>query len=348
MSRKLTVLLARLSLAAESGDLDAFEDLVSLTEAATASLAETDPELRADIWREVAAQRASLVRSPGFLNGNERLMADLAAAEAAGDEERVAALSDALHRRSEAVMATLSLQPDNAEPLSEAAEALFEAIDAGDLDRTRASLVGLDINARHGGFEETALAHAMAAEGRSIEMVQFLLEMGADPEAGMADGCTPLHLLCAYPWGWEPRERTALFARILVDAGAKVEAQTTTYGWTPLHRAVMEGNTQEMEALLRVRANPNLPYGPKSQPWFSPGRLPLQIAGSDPEKVRLLLDYGANPHRTDIHGEDVATYLERALAATVSDADAHEGRARSRREGLEASLKMVRSWPPLS
>jgi len=218
--------------------------------------------------------------------------------------------------------------------------AIFAAIAAGDVARAEACLAGLDVNARHGALAETALYHALSVEARSVEMVRMLLDAGADPNAGMAEGYRPLHAVAAYPWGWEVAATKALLADLLVAAGGDIEARTEGRGWTPLHRAVLEGSADEVEALLRAGADPNAPFDGRSEPWFTAGRLPLQIAGHDTAKVRLLLEYGADPRRTDALGEDTARYLNALIAEHI----AHRAEEDAQRAALESSLALVRGW----
>ncbi|TCO72814.1 ankyrin repeat domain-containing protein [Rhodovulum euryhalinum] len=344
MSVDLAELLSRLDGAARRGAFDEFETLVAQAVAVLAGLPAESQHEAVRARRAIAALRGELVRSAGFIAENERLSAELAAAETMGETGRARRLSEALYRRGKAIMATLRTPGEETEPRDEPVQALFVAIASGDTDRVRARLAGAEIDARHGPLQETALYHALSVEGRSVEMVRLLLSLGADPNAGMAEGYRPLHAVAAYPWGWETASAKALLADLLVEAGADIEARTETWGWTPLHRAVLEGTADEVEALLRAGADPNMPFDGRSEPWFTPGRLPLQIAGHDTAKVRLLLDYGADPKKTDALGDDTATYLRSLIAEHIArraEEDAH-------REGLERSLAMVSGWPARS
>ncbi|GAA0292487.1 ankyrin repeat domain-containing protein [Rhodovulum strictum] len=344
MSNDLAGFLSALEDAARRGAFDEFETLVIRAEAAITALT---PDLAREAGaarRTISALRGELVRSPGFIDESARLSAALAAAEGMGDTLQAHRLSEALYRRGKAIMATLRLPEDDAAPLDEPTRALFAAIEAGDIERVRACLAGTDIDARQGPLQETALYHALSVEGRSPAMVAFLLSEGADPNAGMEGGYRPLHAIAAYPWGGEAPSTSARLAQMLVEAGGDIEARTESWGWTPLHRAILEGSDDELEALLQAGADPNIPFDDRSEPWFTPGRLPLQIAGHDTGRVRLLLDYGADPRKTDALGEDTASYLRMLIdehLARRAEEDAH-------RAGLERSLALVRDWPARS
>ncbi|SIO35811.1 Ankyrin repeat-containing protein [Rhodovulum sp. ES.010] len=335
MCAGLTALFVRLENAAREGDFEDFEAICGKVENALAARSGSE---RIAARRRVAALRAVLVESPAFLAENDRLGAALAEAEAYGETARARRLSEALFRRGKAIMATMRQPEEEPEPHDEAVQWLFAAIEAGDLGETRARLRDADINARHGEIEATALGRALLVQGRAPEMVSLLLEAGADPSLGVGDGYGALHLVPAYPWGGEQAATTALIAHGLVAAGGDIEATTESYRWTPLHRAVMEGSAQELEALLRAGADPNRPFDGASEPWFTPGRLPLQIAGHDMAKVRLLLDHGADPSARDIEGRDVADYMLSLVAEHIARgtwSDEH-------RAGLEASLALIR------
>jgi len=342
MTVGIVVLLARLSLAAESGDFDSFEALVEEVHSLPSGPGPVAPHDAPgiDVEAEIATLRAQLVATPRFRAENQSLISELGVAEAAGDAARVRVLAAALHRRSEAAMSVLRPVRRETEPLAPAVRALFDAIERDDAEAIRALAQAADLDARHGAAGETALCHALGTEGRSVAMVEALLAAGADPAAAMANDFTPLHMLVAYPFGPEPPERTRRLAECLTRAGADPEARICAVGWTPLQRAVMEGSAQEVGALLAVGADPNRPYGEEAQPWFSPGRLPLQLACRDPDKVRSLLEYGADPTRRDARGQSVPDYVER-----MRREDSAHGAPEGGDDGLKASLALIRDWP---
>ncbi|XP_053202641.1 ankyrin repeat domain-containing protein 49-like [Panonychus citri] len=85
-----------------------------------------------------------------------------------------------------------------------------------------------------------------AAYSDNYEVVQTLIELGADIEARTIDQWTPLH--CASKWG------NLRSASILIDAGANINARSSG-GVTPLHLAAANKNKQMIELLL---FNPNI------------------------------------------------------------------------------------------
>jgi len=318
--------LSHLRRAAAAADKEAFEGLMHEATEAASSLAETAIDRYVHVMREIAELKVQFSHQSRHTHDPDMgLETRMVPAEKDGPSMRQAGARP---------------PASSPGPLPPRVKQLFDAIALGNLDHTRDVLVDLEVNARHGRWDETALFHAMIVPNRSVDMVQFLLSAGAQPGLGTAEGYTPLHAIAAYPWDGEPPDRTAALAKCLVDAGADIEARTRTYGWTPLHRAVMEGRAPEVDALLRVGADPNRAYSETSEPWFSPGRLPLQIAGTDSAKFSLLLKQGADPNLRDGHGETVLRYLERLMVEHItkgSPEDIH-------RHELEISLDVLRGW----
>jgi hemoglobin len=98
---------------------------------------------------------------------------------------------------------------------------------------------------RHG----RSLLHDAAAYG-SMRMVELLLELGADPNGAPAGGHPPLY--CA------ANQRMAGggdVVRILVRAGAEVDARSVSKRCTALHMAARRGNVEIAEALLDCGAD---------------------------------------------------------------------------------------------
>ncbi len=187
--------------------------------------------------------------------------------------------------------------------------ALEAAIDEGDILAAKAVLdKGVDLNAHYGEFNEFPLGWAMGSGVRSVEMVRLLLQRGADARFATPEGYTALHYIADYMWGGDDADLSRELVRILVAAGADIEARNH-YGWTPLLRAVMEGSVAEMQALLAHGADADAVYPDHSMPEFSRGMTALINAAYDPEKVALLIAHGADPAAVAPNGLDFAAHV---------------------------------------
>jgi hemoglobin len=104
------------------------------------------------------------------------------------------------------------------------------------------------VNLRYAG---RTLLHEAAAAG-NLPTVELLLASGADPNAQDGGKHTPLYSAaneCAMPVSGE-------VIRVLVRAGAKVDAADGVQRCTPLHMAARRGNVSAAKALLECGANP--------------------------------------------------------------------------------------------
>ena len=110
--------------------------------------------------------------------------------------------------------------------------------------------------------------------------VRLLLRQGADVNASQADGMTALH--------WAATRGEADMARMLVSAGARVEALTRNGNYTPLHLAARAGRAAAVTVLLRGGADVKAVTS-------TGGAAALHFAASngDAETVMALLDNGA-------------------------------------------------------
>src|SRR5207302_6144066 len=88
---------------------------------------------------------------------------------------------------------------------------------------------------------------ADAAMKRDSARVRLLLKQGADVNAAQGDGMTALH--------WAAMNGDADEARMLIYAGARVDAMTRNGSYTPLHLAARAGNASVSKALLDGGAN---------------------------------------------------------------------------------------------
>jgi ankyrin repeat protein len=136
-----------------------------------------------------------------------------------------------------------------------------------------------------------------AARAGDIESVRLLLDAGADVNDSLPDGMSAL-VLAAHS-GNGPA------ARLLLEKGAAPDASAV--GYTALHAAVLRGDLELVNDLLRRGANPNVrvtkgtPLRRNSQDFNLPaaliGATPYWLAAKfvEPEIMRALLTGGADP-----------------------------------------------------
>ena len=145
---------------------------------------------------------------------------------------------------------------------------------------------------------------ADAAMRQDLNGVRALLAGGADVRAAHADGMTGLH--------WAAHHGDTRIVRLLVDAGADLEATTRLGDHTPLHVASRGGHTRVVTALLDAGANANAVTAAGATPVH------LSSTAGDADALSALLDHGANADaREPVWGQ---TPLMFAAAAARVDA----------------------------
>jgi ankyrin repeat protein len=122
---------------------------------------------------------------------------------------------------------------------------------------------------------------ANAAERGDVAQVRELLRSGADVSETQGDGMSALH--------WAAEYGDSELARMLIYAGANVNAGTRIGGYTPLHIASRRGHVSVVKVLIAVNADPNVAT-------TNSGVMPLHLAAASPsaETVRVLLDAGSD------------------------------------------------------
>ncbi len=146
-------------------------------------------------------------------------------------------------------------------------------------DMARCLEAGANLEAR-GGKDGLTPLH-MAAVSGSPDLVQALVQAGANLEVRDNYGLTPLHGAARYG--------SPDLVQALVQAGANLEARGGKYGWTPLHVVAASGSPEKVQALVQAGAN----LEARDDEY---GLTPLHVAVSgSPEGVQALLDAGANP-----------------------------------------------------
>ncbi len=98
-----------------------------------------------------------------------------------------------------------------------------------------------------GGVAESPVADA--AQQGDTEQVRSLLRQGADVNAAQSDGMSALH--------WASVKDVPEMIGVLAYAGANLEATTRLGGYTALHLAAREGNTDALAALVEAGADPH-------------------------------------------------------------------------------------------
>ena len=160
-----------------------------------------------------------------------------------------------------------------------------KAAEAGDAKRVRQFLdAGADPN-----LPKSFSAFEAACAGSLPEVVKIMLDHGADVHRRDAAGRTPLNLLAQTAVG-DRRENSAEVARLLIRAGADVNAQEDTFRNTPLHDAPEAATAQ---VLIAAGADINRRNGE--------GRTPLMLT-LDPDVAAVLLRAGADKTVRDNRG----------------------------------------------
>jgi hypothetical protein len=191
---------------------------------------------------------------------------------------------------------------------------LIEAIENGDVATVRALLAeSPTLSKQLDEYGFTPLLRAVSSMNRAPELVEAILSAGADARFCSDEGYTALHLLADVNGGSGTGEIPGRIARLLVAAGADIEARQH-WGWTPLMRAAVEGTPDELQALVDVGANVNSLFPDHTMPEFLRGRTTLMATLGDPAKTRILIAAGADPLAKDAHGQTALEYAQDCLA----------------------------------
>ena len=175
---------------------------------------------------------------------------------------------------------------------------LHEAVEQGDAEIVKILVAaGADVNAE-GYFDRTPLS--LAAEEGATEIMQILL--GSGPDADTSEGGEDKEAASMPSIGSEALY-TAIekgdheMVRLLVEAGADVNAAEGFGGNTPLHEAVEQGDAEIVKILVAAGADVN------AEGYFD--RTPLSLAAEEgaTEIMQILLGSGPDAD-TPASGED--------------------------------------------
>lgn len=104
---------------------------------------------------------------------------------------------------------------------------------------------------------QTGYVLAIATKADSRDLLQLLLEAGANPNWTDESGETALHVAARFGH--------CECCQILIDGGAKVEVTEYAYGWTPLHVAAVDGHLDLVKLLVKAGATV---LRPDSSGWY--------------------------------------------------------------------------------
>lgn len=197
------------------------------------------------------------------------LSADPSLASARDDEGRSAILLAAYHRNPEMVEILREHLPEMD---------IFEAAAIGELSRVCELVEGERERADHTSPDGFG-ALGLAAFFGHVELVDYLLEAGCDPDRASANALrvAPLHSAVANA----DAEVSLAIARRLLDAGANPDVRQAGC-WTPIHSAAAHGRLPLTRLLLE--------RGADCAPVSEDGRTPAEMAKENghAEVVKLL------------------------------------------------------------
>lgn len=201
---------------------------------------------------------------------------------------------------------------------------------------------GADPNQPRGDARHTALLAALDAPGRRAEQIEQLIQAGADPKVIHADGDNALSWSMGYhhPDTVNAASETALM-QLLAEHGADPNFVAKGSGWTPLHRAIVQGDVARVTGALAAGGTITDTLLPDYEPEKFAGFTPLMLAAPKPDVVQFLLDQGANPSAKDSHGRLPLDVIGAEADAAKSRADAADPWTMTHAEALETSCRIL-------
>ncbi len=155
---------------------------------------------------------------------------------------------------------------------------------------------GADLEVKSGPLGKTPLMEASSSGNASI--VKLLLKAGANVNARSPLNATPLQFA----------DKSPEVVRALIKAGANVNEQAAYNadgGFTHLMAAVNRGEIRIAKLLIDAGADVNALSGPRG---WTPLLLAVGQKKPNPQMVRLLLDSGADVNAQNQHGENALSF----------------------------------------
>ena len=158
---------------------------------------------------------------------------------------------------------------------SEEGRELFEACRNGDLSKVKKLVNTSNVNARDTAGRKSSPLHFAAGFGRK-DVVEYLLQCGANVHARDDGGLIPLHNACSFGH--------AEVVQLLLRHGADANARDN-WNYTPLHEAAIKGKIDVCTVLLQHGADPSIRN--------TDGKTALDLADSSAKSVltgKVLID----------------------------------------------------------
>ena len=139
-----------------------------------------------------------------------------------------------------------------------------------------------------------------------VDEVRSLLNDGADPNEAQGDGLTALHVAA--------QEGHVEIVRLLLDAGATVDAKSRIGDYTPLHLANQGAHTSVARALVEAGADVS---APTSTSGVTALHLAAQVVGGQ-GAVKMLLESGAPVDATEAQAGQTPLMFAAAAGRTAA------------------------------
>lgn len=170
---------------------------------------------------------------------------------------------------------------------------------------------GEDIQQRGGRGGATALHIAVYCGG--VDMVEFLLENGADPLAEDYYGCCALHIACQ---GYRRKDRSAIIWHLIMK-GADVN-QEDNDGSTPLHTAVQFGLIGVVKILLQCGSS--VGYEDENGNNVLHWSIVIHNCEVEDESPKRIIDKSVRVIKMLIeHGNNIYTKIDNLCALNIFD-----------------------------
>ncbi len=185
------------------------------------------------------------------------------------------------------------------------------------IDDFMATLPEVDLSRLYGSgnfrISPFPLIWAVEARDKALERVQAMLNAGA-----RLDLTTKFERFTVLHWMAQSRrkghDKRLAILRLMVLKGADLEARDR-FGRTPLHVAITQGSAEDLALLLDAGADARaMSWNPLPFPHERTDLTTLMMAADEPDKMRLLLDHGAEPAQRCGDGWDLLAHLRKELA----------------------------------